>query len=310
MRWFPVGVLVSKTRSVHSMPAEELSSPLLCAWGLGGPLQARSQRSQCRQRRDRALSSRWRRVDKACWSREPHGAGFDRCGTFVRSGLRVRASESVGTVSDHKPTVPLIVYLHADRLIPGHSRLSNHTRVPCTGEVVETDALATLLLASAVWSLSLQGLIVVEIFETSGAGWTYSRKDVELQEVKHEERPGLEGAILNNLRGEEILPAVVDKWSAERSTDPWHDCVREVLPEAVAAGYVREVQANGRMLARFLGGGAEFEPDCGRIASLQSRFDWFARAWKQFRDEESLLHERLLEQCRRSLLGATECWYP
>lgn len=202
---------------------------------------------------------------------------------------------------DNEPTIPLIVYLHADRLIPKHSHLSDGTHVPCSGHVVDTEALATLLFESAFWSLRRAGLLAMEIVGPD---------EVRLTRLGEGGRPGFEGAIMSNIEGEDLLSEVVFRWSAVHSTDPWHDGVHEVMAEAVAAGYLREVPTTGGVLARLFSGGSALEPDCARIGDLKDRYDSFARAWERFRAEESTVHETLNEQCRQSLLASSERWYP
>lgn len=208
-------------------------------------------------------------------------------------------------MAEHEPTVPLIVYLHADRLIPKHSHLSDGTHVPCSGHVVETEALATLLFATAFWSLRQAGLLALDVAEIGNG-----HREVRLKQLGERARPGLEGAILSNLGGDDLLSEVVLRWSASHSTDPWHDGVNEVVAEAVVAGYMRKMPPSGGVLARLFSGGTALEPDCARIGSLKDRYESFTLAWERFRLEESAVHEALRERCRRSLLASAECWYP
>jgi hypothetical protein len=206
---------------------------------------------------------------------------------------------------DSEPTVPLIVYLFADRLIPKQSHLSDGTHVPCSGHVVETQALATLLFATGFWGLREAGLLAMEVADIGNG-----HREVRLKQLEESARPGLEGAILSNLGGQDALSEVVLRWSASRSTDPWHDGVREVVAEGVGAGFLHEVPPHGGVLARWFSGGSALEPDCVRIAGLMDRYESFTRSWGRFKSEESALHEALSEECRRALLASSERWYP
>jgi hypothetical protein len=211
-------------------------------------------------------------------------------------------------MANPEPTVPLIVYLHADRLIPKRPHLGNGTHIPCSDHVVETQALATLLFASAFWSLRQAGLLAIEIVDDANGRSPHT--EVMLTSVGRYERPGLEGAVMADLEGPETLSEVVFRWSAQHSTDPWHDGVAEVVAEATAAGYLREVPSGGGLLARWLPGRSSLEPDCERIRDLGGRYESFAREWGGFEVEESALHGALVEQCRKALIASSERWYP
>jgi hypothetical protein len=212
-------------------------------------------------------------------------------------------------MSYDEPSVPLIVYLFADRLIPWRSGLSPGTHIPCCEHDVETSALATSLFATAFWSLWQHGLIEMEIVEHPHAKWSSHRVELRVRPLERRARPGLEGEVMGGLRFEEDIGDVVGRWSSMRSTDPWHDAIREVAAEALAGGYLRQIESKGGVLARWLLRGAELEPDRRRIASLEGQFDRFNNDWSRFRVEGDALHDRLIEGCRRSLMACTECWY-
>jgi hypothetical protein len=73
------------------------------------------------------------------------------------------------TLSSHavedKPSVPVIVYLFADRFVTKHPVLIEGTSIPCSNVRVQRGELAVRLLSSGFWSLRQQGLIHMELAE-------------------------------------------------------------------------------------------------------------------------------------------------
>ncbi|MGH2736894.1 MAG: hypothetical protein ACRDKZ_15040 [Actinomycetota bacterium] len=203
--------------------------------------------------------------------------------------------------------MPLLVYLHADRFVARSSRLIDGTPVPCSDQAVHTQPLATLLFASAFWSLRELGLLDMEVVERRNVLGMFPHAEIKVAPRGRDERPGLEGSILDNLEGEEALRDVVCRWSGSHSTDPWHDTVHEAVSEAVAGGYLTEVKEDCGALARFLWGGSHLEPDCRRIGGLGTTVERFADSWRRF--QQDTLCDRLTEQCKKSLLACTERWY-
>jgi hypothetical protein len=123
-------------------------------------------------------------------------------------------------------------------------------------------------------------------------------------------RPGLEGAVLENLEGEATLCDVVCRWSSQHSNNPWHDVIEEEVTEAVSAGYLRQASGNTGILAGLLGHGTELESDCSRIAGLEREFSRFHESWTDFQEDEAPVYEHLTSACKKALLTCTECWYP
>lgn len=80
--------------------------------------------------------------------------------------------------SEAKPSVPVIAYLYAHRLIPKDSIPIWGTRVPCTDIRVRTDGLAILLFATAFWNLRQQGLIDMAVLQSPRARGFFSRTEV------------------------------------------------------------------------------------------------------------------------------------
>jgi hypothetical protein len=213
-------------------------------------------------------------------------------------------------MADVQPSVPLVAYLFATRLLPERHRTPHGTHIPCTHEWVPTQPLAVLLFASAFWSLRNRGLIAMEVDGNSSNGLIAHHQDVSVRRLASESRPGLEGAVMDHLEDEGTLCDVVCRWSGDGSTDPWHDTVHEEVAEALEWGYLREVPNNGGVIARFLWRESELEPNCGRIRSLEAEFGHFSTEWSRFRDREAPLHDRLNAECMRSLRACTEAWYP
>ena len=207
------------------------------------------------------------------------------------------------------PSVPVIFYLFADRIVPKHPKLVEGTSIPCTEARVQTGALAVRLLASAFWSLRQQGVIEIEVAESRPARRMLRRPDVRVSPLKRAERPGLEGTVLASLEDRETVHDVICRWSELGSTDPWHDVVAEVVGEAVANGLIREVEGTGGVLTKLLGDSVGLEPVCGRIAALEGRFQQLDSSWLEFRGREKALHDGLTGQCKRSLAACTERWY-
>lgn len=210
---------------------------------------------------------------------------------------------------EDNPSVPLLVYLHADRFVARSSRLIDGTPVPCSDHAVHTRPLAALLFAAGFWSLAREHLIDIEPTEHRSVMGFFPHAEIKVVPRAHATRPGLEGSIMESLEGAETVRDVVCRWSGSRSTDPWHDAIHEAVAEALAGGYLKEVEEDGGTLARLFWGGTHLEPDCGRIGRLEARFEEFDRSWLRFKGGGGSTHDRLIEQCKKSLLSCTERWY-
>jgi hypothetical protein len=211
-------------------------------------------------------------------------------------------------MAEVEPSVPLVVYFFADRLLPPRKG-ANGMHLPCSAESVQTQSLAVLLLSVAFWSLREQDLVELHLVHHSTTRWPVHHHDVNLKRLDRDSRPGLEGALLENLEDETTLCDVVSKWSTRHSNNPWHEVIEEEVAEAAAAGYLRSTSADG-VLTRLLGSGTELESDCTRIAGLDGDFLRFQVSWSDFQENEPLLHDHLRSECKRALLTCTECWYP
>jgi hypothetical protein len=208
-----------------------------------------------------------------------------------------------------QPSVPVIVYLYADRFVTKHPVLIEGISIPCSKVRVQRGELAVRLLSSAFWSLRQQGLIQMELAESRSARRIFRRPEVRLVPLKRVERPGLEGAVIANLEDKDTAHDVICRWSDLGSMDPWHDVIAEVVKEAVAIGLIREVEVAGGMLTKLLGDSMGLEPDCDRIAAFRNRFEELASSWREFQGREKPLHDGLTAQCKRSLAACTERWY-
>ena len=210
---------------------------------------------------------------------------------------------------EEKQSVPVIVYLCADKFVTKHAVFFEGTSVPCSKVSVPRAELAVQLLSSAFWSLRQQGLIHMEVVESGTSRRIFRHPEVRLGSSRRVELPGLEGALISNLEDGETVHDVICRWSKVGSTDPWHDVVAECVKEAVALGLIREVDVAGRGLTKFLGHQVGLEPDCGRIEALHSRAQELASAWREFQRREKPLHDGLTGQCKRALEACTERWY-
>jgi hypothetical protein len=213
------------------------------------------------------------------------------------------------SVPESTPSVPVIFYLFADRIVPKHAPLVEGTSVPCTEVRVQKGALAVRLLSSAFWSLRQQGVIEIEVAESRPARRMLRRPDLRASPLRRVERPGLEGAVLAALKDREMVHDVICRWSEVGSTDPWHDVLAEVVREAVANGLIREVEPAGGVLTKLLGDSVGLEPVCRRIAGLEPRFQQLNSSWLEFQGREKALHDGLTGQCKKSLVACTERWY-
>ena len=213
-------------------------------------------------------------------------------------------------MSDVEPSVPLIAYLFADRLLPPR-RNSHGTHVPCSTQCVHTQSLAVLLFSAAFWSLREQALIELNIVEHPSTRWpVHHHHDVNLKRLDRASRPGLEGAVMESLEDETTLCDVVYRWSDKHSNNPWHDVIEEETAEALAAGYLKPASENTGVLARLIGHGNELDSDCSKIAGLEGKFSSFHESWGDFRENESPVYEHVTTECKKALLTCTECWYP
>jgi hypothetical protein len=214
-------------------------------------------------------------------------------------------------MSDVEPSAPLIAYLFADRLLSSRPARPQGTHVPCSDEYVQTQPLAVLLFATAFWSLRERALIAMDVADDPGTRWHVHHVAVNVKRLDTASRPGLEGAVMDNLEEEGTLCDVVCRWSSLHSNNPWHDVIEEEKSEALSAGYLRAVtENNSGVLARLLGNGTELESDCSKIAGLETQFHRFHGSWKAFEEKESTFYDHLTADCKRSLLTCTECWYP
>ena len=212
-------------------------------------------------------------------------------------------------MSKVEPSVPLIVYLFADRLLPSRTR-PHGMHVPCSNGYVQMQPLAILLFSAAFWSLREQSLVALHLIESPSSRWPLHHSEMNLKMLEGASRPGLEGAVLANLEGEATLCDVVCRWSSQHSNNPWHDVIEEEVAEAVTAGYLRPAPENNGVLARVLGHGLDYESDCSSIEGLEGEFSRFQETWSDFQENEAPVYEQLASECKKALLTCTECWYP
>jgi hypothetical protein len=210
---------------------------------------------------------------------------------------------------EKEPSVPVLVYLCADRFVTKQPFAVEGISVPCSKARVQRAELAVQLFSSAFWSVRQQGLIHMELVESRTVRRVFQRPEVRVVPLRRVERPGLEGAVIFNLHNEETVHDVICRWSELGSTDPWDDVVAECVREAVSVGLIREVHGAGSGLMKFLGHHVGLEPDCGRITALRARLQGLVSSWQDFERLEKPLHDGLTGQCKRSLAACTERWY-
>jgi hypothetical protein len=211
---------------------------------------------------------------------------------------------------EDKLSMPLLVYLHADRLIPRASVLTGGTHIPCTDLHVQTEVLAVVLFASACWNLRRKGLIDLDVVHDAKAKSALAHADLRVVLLNRSERPGLEGTIAANVEDGATIRETILRWSGSRSTNPWHDAIGETIQEARGEGLLVEAEITGGVVSRLLRRESELQPVCEKITALEGRFDVFASSWREFQTHERPLHDLLYAQCKNSLMACAECWVP
>jgi hypothetical protein len=209
-------------------------------------------------------------------------------------------------------TPSTLIYLFADKIVDQvvtASWLRKCTRVPCRGAQVQTDKLACLLLASALWALREDGLIGLALVNRKK--WMFDRKQVEVIRLKQADRSGLEGLLLDGLvLKSEDLDGVICRAFAESIVDPWDDVVQEAVRDAVASGYIEEVSDPNDVAENDPGEWQRgLRSKCQEIATLENEFARFNSSWERFRSSEPDLSEHLLHRCGNALLSCREKYF-
>jgi hypothetical protein len=204
-----------------------------------------------------------------------------------------------------------LIYLFADHFVDPvtASWLRKCTPVPCKDAQVQTDKLACLLLASAVWALREDGLIGLAVVNKKK--WLFDRVQVDVVQLKQADRSGLEGVLAGSLVLErEDLDDMICRAFAESIVDPWDDVVKEAVKDAIACGYIEAVRAPDDV--------AQSGPDrdqrglrpiCHEIRNLESKFENLTSTWERFRSSEPDLYEQLLHHCGNALISCREKYF-
>jgi hypothetical protein len=209
-------------------------------------------------------------------------------------------------------TPSTLIYLFADKIVDQvvtASWLRKCTQVPCRNAQVQTDKLACLLLASALWALREDGLIGLVLVNRKK--WMFDRTQVEVIRLKQANRSGLEGLLLDGLVLEsEDLDGVICRAFAESIVDPWDDVVREAVRAAVASGYIEEAIDPNDVAENDPGEWQRgLRSKCQEIAILENEFARFNSSWERFRSSEPDLFEHLLHRCGNALLSCREKYF-
>ena len=180
-----------------------------------------------------------------------------------------------------EPTASGLVYLFAHELVPPVTGRTSRSavKVPCReGIMVPQQPLATVLLATAFWSLREQGYIILEIDKKM---WVRVRVTGR-EQVQHQ---GLEGQIMANLPtrgGMDVASIIYSCWRGN-SINPWNDVV------AAAAQAMSGITQ-----------------ECGKLTTLAGAFADVAQRWQRFQTSEPVLYKALLDECVRGIVARTE----
>jgi hypothetical protein len=173
------------------------------------------------------------------------------------------------------PTLPpsALFRLFADRCV-APARLAGGTRVPCSEVRVQTDKLASLLLASAFWNLREQRLIDLSI--ATKKRWMFETTHVEAVRLKEASLTGLDGLLLENFGAGESDDTceIVCRAFSENDENPWRDVVKGALPQPLG---------------------------CEQVAVLEPQFEKVSSSWERFASEEPDLHNGLLKRCAKAI---------
>jgi hypothetical protein len=235
-------------------------------------------------------------------------------------------------------TPSLLAYLFADRFI---MRGEINIHVPCSGgAVVDEFDLSELVPSIALWTLSNQGFIDMEIYNPPRdptafeVVWHRLKKLLPSERRKHHHtgalyvgkprirvtrKPGAGGPTpppsierdllqLTMTESAQDVREIIIRWVGYGTPTPHHDVIQRAENVAINHGLIvrQPPDGGGGFVKRFehwLQGafGATLAPDCGKIQALGSAADQLAGEWGSF----SSLHgdmTRLLErECERGI---------
>lgn len=208
-----------------------------------------------------------------------------------------------------EPTDSVLFYLVADRFV---APLVLGAKVPCTGTRVNTNDLACMLCANALWSLDQQGMVDLRIVPRATAPidlFDTARTQVRVILRSHADRPGLEGLILRNVgsTGDNTIVGIMRRCLDRNAINPWQEVVRTVEQEAVALGYVQRAGPVNGLAAKLLRHATQCEPDCAKIAVLKGQFNRLSYQWQSFQLREPDLFAAILDDCRRGIASHISC---
>lgn len=200
------------------------------------------------------------------------------------------------------PTPPLLLYFYADKIISTGNITDWRTVIPCKDVKVKGLDLATLLFASSFWHLREQGLLQLEVLATKRL-LVVRDTIVRVRLLEAGERSGLEGAIVSLLSAEQEM-AVIDlivRWIGKTVPRPDELVVQGVQEEAVALGYMDEVDAERGRAAGKLMGKTRREPNCHMIATLEHDAEVAIARIEQFKTAEPNVYGALSADCKRGI---------
>lgn len=212
-----------------------------------------------------------------------------------------------------EPSVSVLMYLFADRLIPEKKFRTVGTPVPCKEVQVQLQELAAGLFAVSLWSMREQGIIGLETFQARKM-LVMSTTRVRVTRLRLDQSRcfGLEEEILKTLEssGEDHIHSLIRRWYGKDSKSPHLDVLQVVVREAVALGYIDRTETDkgrGAITGFFLGKTeVKFEPHCEKISTLEDAFDGFAARWAEFRSFETDLYGALMDQCKGAIASRME----
>jgi hypothetical protein len=183
---------------------------------------------------------------------------------------------------------------------------------------------ATLLVASALWSLQEQGLIAIEAVTSRILFWrsdevvVYDRSrvtDVEREDdffanygrrKRYSTLQGhysLEQQFLDRVC--EVLNVSVTgllAWLIEsRVTNPWAKVISIVKATAKHLGYLKEVPVQRTLVEHLTKPAVQIIPDSERLAALEPSFMAFVAQWDTFKTTQPTLHARLKASCSQGI---------
>ena len=196
------------------------------------------------------------------------------------------------------------MYLFGDQVAPPDKALTVGVQVPCKELKVQRKPLTASMFAAAFFNLREQGVVGLEVVQKKVLFVKTTK--VIVSRLQSGDRPGLEGAVVQNTAGGESVKDIIRSWYRRDVTDPWRLVIDEAVSEAVAQGYFEGTDAGRGKIAGAVLGNTNMTPVCEKIAPLEGEFDKFLSGWNAFQTSEPDLYRELVDDSAGAIASRVE----